>query len=87
MSLSFTKSTPTTIALLRPDSLARISKESPNTVRSRKRKTEINRLLWEINSGDQPLWKGGKKWGEFYKKQKFTYYFYIKNKNLYIIFI
>ena len=41
MSLSFTKSTPTTIALLRPDSLARISKEAPNTVRSRKRKTEI----------------------------------------------
>ena len=36
-----------------------------------KRKTEINRLLWEIKCGDQPLLKGGKKWGEFYRKQKY----------------
>ena len=41
--ISFTKEAPSTISLIRPNNLARISKE-PNTVRKRKRRSQLSEL-------------------------------------------
>ena len=39
--ISFTKEAPSTISLIRPNNLARISRE-PNTVRKRKRRSQLS---------------------------------------------
>ena len=47
--ISFTKQAPSTISLIRPNNLARISRE-PNTVRKRKRRSQLSDISVESMS-------------------------------------